>query len=124
METEKLVKENEKLVNDDVRIKKEDIQKITQMYLYQTLQYAVQSDIELYDSVGEIHKGVNRFFDRFIRQSKKEIVRYYFDKGKTLEEISAEYNIDKTEVRNIILAYENEKRRAEIIEKRKESKNE
>ena len=108
-ETDKLVKENEKLVNDDIRIKKEDIQKITQMYLFQTLQYAVQSDIELYDTVGEIHKGVNRFFDRFIRQSKKEIVRYYFDKGKTAEEISKEYNIDHTEVRNIIKAYVREK---------------
>ena len=106
---EKLVSENEKLVNDDIRIKKEDIQKITQMYLFQTLQYAVQSDIELYDAVGEIHKGVNRFFDRFIRQSKKEIVRYYFDKGKSLEEISKEYNIEEAEVRNIIKAYKMEK---------------
>ena len=108
-EIDKLVKENEKLVNDDIRIKEEDIQKITQMYLFQTLQYAVQSDIELHGAVSEIHKGVIRFFDKFIGQSKKEIVRYYFDKGKTVEEIAVEHNIDHTEVRDIIKAYVREK---------------
>lgn len=85
----------------ETKLKVSQVKNATTMSLYTVMDMAVDGEVELDKVVAEMHKGVNEFFDKLIQVTKREVIFYHMEQGKSFEEIAKDLDMDIAEVRDI-----------------------